>query len=223
MSDIPNADPGETGDGADDPQYVTKEDLNDIVNRAITGHTGRLEKRLGKSIAEAITALRAQDAPEDDGDDDDVDPDQPKAKAKPNPQVQRQLTRHKNELKALQDKLESRDKAARDARLETAVTKSLGEAGLNGRHLRGARAFLYQEGKVFLDDDGSELFMADDGTELDLKEGMKEWLDSDDAKLYQPPRGASGSGDRGGKAGSSDPKDRKLAAAEFLQRKLFEG
>ena len=67
------------------------------------------------------------------------------------------------------------------------------------------------KGRVKYDDIGDLVWVDDDGDEVSLKAGVAEWAKTDDAKLYLPPRGASGSGDqpRNQSGGTADPNDRQ--------------
>lgn len=189
-----NDNPDDTGDGADEPQYVTSEQLN----RAISGHMKRLEGRLGASLKTSLAELMADRTPEPEPDTPEPDPDT--SVAKPDPQMvalKRQLSALGNKLKASEDAQKASESKRQQATLRSAVNTALGELGMSGQHLKGATAALYHEGRVAVGEDGAALFRDQDGTELPLADGLRDWAASDEAKLYQAPRSPRGSGDRG--------------------------
>lgn len=197
----PNVDPDGKGNGGD-PKFVTQEQLSQVVNAAVSSHVKRLETRMTATIGSAMRDVVAEQLKDVLPKPDDPPPKDPKPDdGKKDPAVaalERTVTQLTGKLeKAEGARAEEAKQRLQDA-LRTSVVKQLGEAGLSGPHLKGAQAALYQDGRVHVDDSGAQLFRDDDGTELPLTEGLKAWVGSDDAKLYLPPKGVSGSGDQGG-------------------------
>jgi hypothetical protein len=94
-------------------------------------------------------------------------------------------------------KVAERDKARKQT-LRQKSLEALAEHGITGKRAQIALNNLLAEGKVkFESDDSDELLFVDSkGDELPLADGTKSWVESDeDAKMFLPPRGASGSGD----------------------------
>ena len=94
---------------------------------------------------------------------------------------------------------------------------------MRARHALGV--LVDAERRVRWADDGeSLLFRTETHDELELGAGLREWLKTEDAKLYLPPRGAAGSGDRPGAQppprAPAGPPDR-AAVAEGLRRVLL--
>jgi hypothetical protein len=216
------------GSNSDDDagKYVTRDELAQIVNAAVSGHTKRLEKRLGDSLVSQIVAQLKTDAGQgdDDGQDDGQDDDSGSAgKAKSSPEtiaLKRQISALSNKLQKAEDGRAAEAKQRQAEALRSEARKLLGDAGISGRGLRGAMAELLQDGRVKLGEDGSHLFEDDDGTELPLADGLKGWASSDDAKLYLPPRDVRGSGDNGrGQAPKlgGDDDARQAAYADALE------
>jgi hypothetical protein len=134
------------------------------------------------------------------------------------------LTRQAEEARGERDA--ERDRA-RDSQLRQRVTEALSGVGIEGVRARHALGLLVDaERRVHWSDDGeSILFRTDAHDELDLTSGVREWLKTEDAKLYLPPRGAAGSGDR---PGAHPPPTRQPAGpvdratvAEGLRRALL--
>src|SRR5207253_1798980 len=88
----------------------------------------------------------------------------------------------------------------RSSALRQRLTDELVKGGMDGARARHAVGFLVDVEKrvKYAADDADELVFADGDEDLDLAAGLKAWLKSEDAKLYLPPRGVAGSGDRGG-------------------------
>ena len=195
--DNQNGQGSDNSDGNDSPKYVTTEQLNS----AISGHMKRLEGRLGTTIGEAIATQMKAFAPKKD---DDV-PSDPQADPAPDGgKVDPQITSLKRQLSTLNNRLQKSEDARADEAtqrrqlgLRSAVMKSLGESGLSGPHLKAASAVLYQDGKVHVTDDGSHLFKDQEGLDVPLADGVRDWVASDDARLFLPPKDVRGSGDRG--------------------------
>jgi hypothetical protein len=111
--------------------------------------------------------------------------------------MQKQLEETKNRLDAAEAaKKAERDKARAQA-LRQKSTEALTEAGVTGAGTRHAFNSLLADGRIKWEGDDSEelLFVDSKGDELPLADGVKSWVESDDAKMFLPPRGASGSGD----------------------------
>jgi hypothetical protein len=90
---------------------------------------------------------------------------------------------------------------SRDVSLRQKVSEALVKKGIDAARARQALALLKSEDRVKYesdDDDAGITFLDADGTEVDLNTGLDGWVKTDDAKIYMPPRGSAGSGDRGG-------------------------
>ena len=204
MADDSNAGGGDTGagneggdGGGDEPKYITEADLSKVLNQAITGHVGRMETRLtktlgetvGTSIAEALAALNKK--PDDKADD--------KGDDKPDHKVvllERKLEKLTTDLATSQAGQEAESSKRKAESLRGDVTSALGDLDMTGARLRGAMSLLYAEGRVYIGEDGSHLFKDAEGVEFPLADGVKAWSSSEEAKLYMPPTNVRGSGDK---------------------------
>ena len=114
----------------------------------------------------------------------------------------------------------------RDAALRQRVGEVLAGAGIEGVRARHAIGLLVDaEKRVRWSDDGESLvFRTADRDDAELEPGLRGWLKTDDAKLYLPPKGSQGSGDRpagtGPAATAGGPPDRR-EVAEGLRRALL--
>lgn len=192
------------GDG-DPPKYVTEEQLN----RAISARFGDFQKKIEKSLGETLgTALSAkleefkstlgqaqqqQQGGQNGGD--------PKVDVENHPLVKGLLKRLDEQSKATEQIRAERDaeKAkARDTSLRTKLADELTKGGLDPRNVRLAVGVLVDAEKRvrFAADDTEDLVFKDASGDVDLGTGLKGWLKSDDAKIFMPPRGTQGSGDR---------------------------
>ncbi len=236
MADKPNGDGSDNpnGDKGDAAKFVTEEQLN----KAITGHLARFEKRLpelfGKQSEDLLAKLTEKLAKKPDTDDegDGDDAAGGTAAGKDGDQIAKLKRKHDRELAEMRKRLDKTETErntertqARDTRLRTLVDELLAASGIDGARIKQARGFLVDaEKRAYLrDGDDRPMFRDGDDVEVELKEGIAAWAKSDDAKIYLPPRGAGGSGDRGG--GKNPPSgnkaaDRKQAAAVAIVRAL---
>lgn len=108
------------------------------------------------------------------------------------------------ELQKLQKRLESSEseKAAERAKARAQALRQrtfelLSEHGVTGNGARYAFNNFAAEGRVVYEGDTSDelLFVDEKGEKLPIKDGIKSWVESEDAKVFLPPRGASGSGE----------------------------
>jgi hypothetical protein len=91
---------------------------------------------------------------------------------------------------------------SRDVALRQTVAEGLVKRGIDATRAPHALGYVLDAKKLAKyagdDDDASITFRDADGSEVDLDTGLDGWVKSDDAKIYLPPRGSAGSGDRGG-------------------------
>ncbi len=223
MADAPNtpdpstptpAQPGQPPPPAP-PQPDPDGDDAPIGNRGLTKRFKKFEKSLLGTIEtvlnkrdEALLAKLASPAP--------VEAPKEKQAKKPNeatgdgddPRIAG-LQQQIEELKADNARKDAIAASEREQRRGSALRQHLADAlvkgGMDAARARHAIGFLADVEKrvKYAADDADELVFVDGDEELDLAAGLKAWLKSEDAKLYLPPRGAAGSGDRG--AGSPRP------------------
>lgn len=198
-------------------EVSTKEELAVELDKAVSKHlTGALRNQLPKllasdDVASAIGAKLGIDEkltsfgeglleklktetpkPQDNKGDSPKVEDSPafKAMLQKQEQLQKQLDAEKAAKAAERDK-------ARKQTLRQRSLEALAEHGITGKQAQVALNNFIAEGRVkFEGDDSDELLFVDSkGDELPLADGTKSWAESDDAKMFLPPRGTSGSGE----------------------------
>lgn len=196
-------------------EVFTKDELKSELGTMITGAVrGQLDKKLDEvatkvgerlgledkfsKLNETLEGLRAAPAPKQEGNQNGTTPEPPRFEDSPAFKAQ-QL-----ELQKLQKRLESSEseKAAERAKARAQALRQrtfelLSEHGVTGNGARYAFNNFAAEGRVVYEGDTSDelLFVAEKGEKLPIKDGIKSWVESEDAKVFLPPRGASGSGE----------------------------
>jgi hypothetical protein len=176
--------PGDTGtEDKAEPEYVSKSDLEKIVNSAVTS---QLKRSLGKSLSEAIEAavapIREQLGQREDK------PEKPEKKGDASPEVAAMAAT----IKKLEDKLgaetrarkESSTKAAKERAYNSLVSELTSSGKLRQEAIPMAADLLFHaRGAVKVDDDGGALFRHGE-EDLPLSDGVKEFLKSKEAALF---------------------------------------
>lgn len=231
------------------PKYMTAEEFN----KASTMREKRLLDKFAEMI-KAQTPKQAPAVASEESEEDDVEEETEEAEEQPK-QAPKQAakkatptrTPSKAELAARQalqkatalEKAAKEDKAAlvqKEAELQakqersdilSALTEAQSPAPTH------ALAVLKASGKIKRNDDGDVVFVAAREAagekydeEIPLADGIREWLDSPEGKLYAAPKGAEGSGagaqgknGKGGKAVKDMSKaERKRAAGSALMK-----
>lgn len=203
-----NQTPSGQGEGDNAPKYVTEEQLN----RAITARLGDFGKKIEKSIEAAvggftskIDELKSALTPAGGGEGGSKDP--PKGGDFENSPLvkglQKQLADQQKATEQLKAERDAEKAKARDQLLRTKLADDLTKGGVDPRYVKNAVGHLVDvEKRVrFADDEGDDIVFKDATGDVDLATGLKGWIKGDDAKIYLPPRGTQGAGDRpGGKA-----------------------
>ncbi|MGH7298378.1 MAG: hypothetical protein ACRELB_25790 [Polyangiaceae bacterium] len=216
------------------PAYVTEEQLQTALTARFRTFEQRIDKALSDSLGSLTTKLKGELAellpkpetkPEGEGGKAPARKDVPDA-APEMKKLQDQigaLTRQAEEARSERDAERAR---GRDSLLRQRLGEALASAGVDGVRGRHAVGLLVDaERRVRWSDDGTSLvFRTDEHDELELVAGLREWLKTDDAKLYLPARGVQGSGDRPGAQppprAPAGPPDR-TTVAEGLRRVLL--
>ena len=230
----PPADPPKPAEAT--PSFVTDDQLQAALTTRFRSFEQKIDKTLTDTLGALVEKLRGELAP---------------ILAKPEPAAETPGAKPEGagpaapapapELRKLQDQIAVLTKQADDARserdterargrdslLRQRVTDALSGVGIEGVRARHAVGLLVDaERRVRWSDAGDQIvFRTEAHDELELGAGVREWLKTDDAKLYLPPRGAAGSGDRPGgqpppPRPPSGPLDR-TTVAEGLRRALL--
>lgn len=202
--DEPQGSQSPSGQGKDEPKYVTEEQLN----RAITARLSDLQKKFDKTVEAAIGGLGVKldqlteglKTTPSGGTDTKDTPKGVDLESHPFVKgLQKQLEEQKRSTEKILAERDAEKASARDQKLRSKLSENLTKGGLDPRHVGKAVGLLIDvEKRVrFSDDDGDEVVFKDATGDLDLDTGLKGWLKGDDAKIFLPPRGSQGSGDRG--------------------------
>lgn len=157
------------------PEYVSREELNQIVNSAISSRNKSFEKKFD----EFINKFNSNTAE--------------KQETKPTSEKEGFVKR----IAALEQERDAAISKQRDKDLREQVRDNLTKAGIPPHLQKAAMAILISEDKVVsYDEDGTMVFKTQNEGNLVLAEGIKSWVKSDEGKNFLPAKGAAGSGDR---------------------------
>jgi len=172
---VPNPD-----QGGDEPKFVTVEQVNQIINSAITARNRALESKLDAQFSE-LKNLMAPQAPE-------AEPTSKVGKVDAKTQL----------LESKLQRMEMERTRRRDVELRSAIKDHLMQAGVNPAAIKALVAMHVDADKTvsYASDDSDEIVVKANDSVYSLTDGMNNWLKSDDAKIYLAPKGATGSGDR---------------------------
>lgn len=208
------------GEG-ESPKYITAEELN----KAITARFGAFEKKNKEAILEALNSI----VPEIDKRVASLMTPEAKGKVEEDPKYKGL----EKEIRELRQRAESEATAraaaegkAKDRELRQTLRDQLATIGVDGDRARHAVGFLVDaERRVAWNEDGDALVYKDpDGSEVDLKSGLRAWAKSDESKIYLPPRGTTGSGERqGGTKQNGAAKVSREEIGQALLKTMFSG
>jgi hypothetical protein len=115
--------------------------------------------------------------------------------------LKKQLDETAAQVRASADREKAAMEAAKATRLRQGVAEMLTKKGFDPARVRLAVGHLIDVDKrVRLDGEGENerIVIKDTDGDVDLETGVDAWAKTDEAKIYLPPRGSAGSGDRGG-------------------------
>lgn len=243
-SELPeNSQGSATPQGADASKGISNEDMN----RAITARFKDFEKKMAaqleqnlsgfgskleETLAGKLAGILKPPPGADDGDGEAEKPQPATAAAAKDPiaelqaSFKRQLREQSNEVKALREENLREKQALREAKMREAVTNALAAHGVTGGRAKHALGYLVDVSKsIVMNEAGQPVMLDEFGDPVDIETGLKAWANTEDAKIYIPPRGTAGSGgsqqnNRGAAAASASPFSQ---AAQMLAEKLAQG
>jgi hypothetical protein len=220
----------EAAEGTDvAPKHVTEQQLNKAITSRMKSFEERLEKSFGESFTSFSATLRTElaglmpkppEAKSEGGKKPGEKPESPELHA-----LQDEVARLKKESEDVRIQRDVERTKLRDASLRQTLTDALASAGIEGVRARHAVGLLVDAEKRvrWSEREDAAVFRRSEHDVVPLDEGLGEWLRSDDAKLYLPPRNAAGSGDRPGGAAPKTPAaaPTRSDVAEGLRRALL--
>lgn len=180
----------ETADKTDSPNYVTKEEFTKVLNSAITNHLKRLDisKQISESLEGSLASFKEQFAA-------------PKTEEKVNssksnesPEIsnlQKKLEAMEKQMKVKEEALQARERQAREKDAFARVRSELGTFGVRPEAIDTLSKVIKAENRIKVDEEGNISFLEDDDNEVDLKEGLKTYLDpkrNPAIGLFLPPK-----------------------------------
>jgi hypothetical protein len=214
---------------ADAPKYVTEDQLDKALTARLRAVEQKVEKTVAQSFDTFSTKLKTELASLFPPPKAEAKADAKKEPVPPDPELTKlkdqvtTLTQQAADARAERDTERAK---ARDATLRQKLGELLGAAGIEGVRARHVIGLLVDsEHAVRWSDDGDGLvFRTADRGDVELETGLRTWLKSDDAKVYLPPKGTQGSGDRPAIGGPSTrptgPPERR-DVADGLRRALL--
>lgn len=213
------------------PAGISLEDVNRAITARNKDFEKKLEAKLGEltgGIAKSLEAKLAELLPKTPADDTDAakakGEGDDKSKAPPkDPEVialKSELTKIKNQMLESERRAQAEVAKRREVEMRQLVTEKLAAHGIDGARAKHALGYLVDVAKtVVLDESGNVSFRGSDGDPIDVETGIKSWVATDEAKIYLPPRGTTGSGDRtinGGTGPGNAPKDPRSELTQLV-------
>jgi hypothetical protein len=115
-------------------------------------------------------------------------------KPKPAAQQDDEVISTKKQVAMLMEKLHQKEQKELEMEAFNATQEALTKNNVAPQYMKAAISVLKAEGKVQRDDDGKLVFINEYGVPDDLHTGIKSWVNSEDGKIYQAPKGAQGGG-----------------------------
>lgn len=181
----------------------------DVANKAAADHAKRVAAKYEKQLEEQKAKYEAQLAERAPA----PTPEAPKGAAD---DAVAALRKEMDARLAERDRKLDEERTAREKERQARLAEeerneamaALADLNVPAEVRKGAYLQLKEDKRVGRDEDGQLVFMTQKDGYVDkapLKEGIKSWGDSPDGKAYLPPRGVSGSGNKGG----ANPSTRK--------------
>jgi hypothetical protein len=219
------------------PKYITSEELNKAVTARLQAFEKSFDKKHKETLSEALKGLVGEidglvstkletmvAAKSTDG------KDKGKSGVEDNPMVlglKKELADLRTKAEQAEKRAAAEEARAKDIELRRKLGDELGKHGVDSSRAKMAVGFLIDSDKrARYSDEGEILFRDEEGNDLELAAGVKAWIRSEDAKIYLPPKGMHGSGER---PSSGKPKvgaDGKMSRAqlgEALLQKMKSG
>ena len=213
------------------PATLSESRVHQLINSALASQKKELERKakedreaFSKMLDEKLGALKPAEpaAPGEGG---------KKAKDVELDSLRRQMQELQGQLQEQRDVAQRELQKNRTSQMHSVVQERLAEMGkITGTGAKLALMALTASGRVgYGEGDESEklVYRGDDGVTVDLETGLKQWLKTEEAKYFQAPSGARGSGSRPGAApagpATGNPMNNAMGYLEKALRSEFRG
>lgn len=127
----------------------------------------------------------------------------------------RQLAEMKAQLDARDKELAGEKAKQKLAALRQSARDELAKVGVDGLRAKHVLASLEADGKLAHDEDGNPVYNESANSVVDLATGIRAWAKTEDAKIFLPPSGARGSGDRPGQQSAPKGAPKEVTDADI--------
>lgn len=190
-----DADPPDDQHGSGGAGGLTEAKVNELISKAIGSRFKAFEQKIAKTFEAATDQIlgkvtetldaRSKSHEPPDGKSGDKDPIIAG--------MQKQIDTMKKQLEDSKAESAAIKERERATALRSRVSELLAKHEIEGVRAQHAAGYLIDAAKLIRYEDDEPVFMDRDGA-VDLETGLAEWAKGEEAKLYLPPRGASGSG-----------------------------
>jgi hypothetical protein len=207
LSDVQNPANGQGGDPSGEaPKYASIDDVKALARR-FDAFAAESKKASGDIVAalsaklEELTASAALAPASAPAADDKTGAHGPGQSIEDHPTVKgllKRIAEVEGRAKTAEDTAAAEKARARDGDMRRRLADALAGHGIDGARAKHAVGFLVDAQKLVRlgEDNESIVFKDADSGDVDLATGLKAWIKTEDGKLYKPPSGAAGSGDR---------------------------
>jgi len=170
----------EQADTASSITNVTIEQVNQVVNAAISNRFKTFEKKLDEF------STKFQPLP--------VVQEEPKEKVEKISNLE--LVKLKQQFDAMQKERDSELSKRKDFELRNNVKETLLKSGVSQNLLKAAMAVLIDSDKLIGYNEEDQIVFKTESGEVDLLSGLKTWVKTDEGKSFVAPKGSVGSGEK---------------------------
>lgn len=206
MADNSESQPGAiSGEGGENtPKYITQAELD----KTVSGFRGRFMKDLEKLLESKFSKA-------------EVETEEVEEKPRPTMKgLDAETLKLKNQVAALMKEKEIRDAADKANNLKSSLRDALLSVGVSEKSLNHAIKYLKDD--IYYNEEGS-ISMKFNNNDYELSEGLTNWVKSEDAKYYLPPKGTQGSGQRGPVVRPNTTKSDEAEDPRETMRRLITG
>ena len=170
MSDKIN-DPA-SSEQADVASSITVEQVNQIVNSAISSRFKSFERKLDEFATNFKPTTQEEPKKED------------------------KFSVLQRQMEAIQKERDAEVAKRKDTELRTSIKDALVKSGVSPHMVKAAMSVLVDSDKVVGYNDDDQIVFKTATGDLDLANGIKTWAKSEEGKVFVAPRGTQGSGER---------------------------